>query len=234
MATKKSTGAAISGKLAKKTSARTAAKSVKARSAVTGKKVQGAKSKRVPPSSRVKAHESAPAPSPRKAPAPRAPNSAPAPKTRSAPTRRPAPRTAPPGIKPTRVVEVKAPATSIVRELERVIAGADEVTIREGGHTVRVAGDTLTAIKQLVNALGSGPLTLIVGPKSEVRLTSQETAELLNVSRPHVVKLARESELPCTKVGNRHRFLLSDVEEYDARRHVEREAALAAMAPKGG
>ena len=224
MATKKSTGAATSGKLAKKTSARTAAKSVKARSAVTGKKVLGAKSKQVAPSARVKEHKSAPAPSLRKAPAPRALKAAPSPKTRSAP----------PGTKPTRVVEVKTPTTSIIRELERVMAGAAEVTIREGGHTVRLAGDTLAAMKQLVNALGSGPLTLIIGAKTEMRLTSQETADLLNVSRPHVVKLARANELPCTKVGNRHRFLLSDVEEYDARRHVEREAALAAMAPEGG
>ena len=67
-----------------------------------------------------------------------------------------------------------------------------------------------------------------------MKLTSQEVADLLNVSRPHVVKLAREGAIPHKMVGNRHRFMLSDVQEYDQRHRVEREQALASIVPDAG
>jgi excisionase family DNA binding protein len=49
------------------------------------------------------------------------------------------------------------------------------------------------------------------GPGSMV--TSQQAADLLNVSRPHVVKLARDGGLRRVRVGNRHRFRLEGVLE---------------------
>lgn len=54
------------------------------------------------------------------------------------------------------------------------------------------------------------------------------------MSRPYVVKLAREGRIAHKLVGNRHRFLLSDVQAFEQGRRIEREQALAAMAPEHG
>jgi excisionase family DNA binding protein len=57
---------------------------------------------------------------------------------------------------------------------------------------------------------------------------------VLNVSRPHVVKLAREGILPHRMVGNRHRFLGSDVRVSRQHEAARRSEVLAGLAPEGG
>ena len=54
-------------------------------------------------------------------------------------------------------------------------------------------------------------LTLV--PK-HVSLSTQEGAELLNVSRPFFVKLLETGEMPFQKIGNRRRVFADDVLEY--------------------
>lgn len=68
-------------------------------------------------------------------------------------------------------------------------------------------------------------------------ITTQEAADLLNVSRPYVVGLIERQELPCRKVGARRRLRLTDVLTYrDIQRARQRAAAdaLAAEAQELG
>ena len=109
-----------------------------------------------------------------------------------------------------------------------------EVTLVQGKASVQITGETLAALRQVFAALNAGPLSLLLGDSRDTELTSQEAADLLNVSRPYVVKLAREGKIPHIRVGNRHRFLLSDVQEHNQRQRLIREQALAAMVPEGG
>jgi excisionase family DNA binding protein len=127
-----------------------------------------------------------------------------------------------------------------VRDLEEVITGATEITISAGtGKTTVLSGVLLTVIRDVAAALEYGESVTVLGENTGTDLagaviSSQEAADLLNVSRPHVVKLARSGQLPHHMVGNRHRFNLADVLAHAEQMRTVRTEALAAIVPEGG
>jgi excisionase family DNA binding protein len=95
-------------------------------------------------------------------------------------------------------------------------------------HQVELPTSALRLLVDILAELADGNAVKIVPVHAE--LTTQEAADLLNVSRPHLVKLLEEGALPFHKAGKHRRVRFADLMQFKAARERSSEEAMEALA----
>lgn len=90
-------------------------------------------------------------------------------------------------------------------------------------HQVELPTSALRLLVDILAELADGNAVQVVPVHAE--LTTQEAADLLNVSRPHIIKLLADGVLPFHKTGKHRRIRFADLMLFKSRRdHVSEQA----------
>lgn len=100
------------------------------------------------------------------------------------------------------------------------------------GNTVELPAEVYRVLVQVVDALRAG-CAITVAPVAQ-RLTTQEAADLLGVSRPTLVKLLESGAIPYDQPSRHRRVRLADLLAYRDARRAARRAALDRMTAEAG
>jgi excisionase family DNA binding protein len=106
-------------------------------------------------------------------------------------------------------------------DLKLRVEGDDAEVIEVPRAAVRLLSSILTQMAQ------GNAVTLI---PVHAELTTQQAAEILNVSRPFVIGLIESNQLPCRRIGTHRRILLRDLLAYKQKIDAERMRVLDELA----
>ena len=95
-------------------------------------------------------------------------------------------------------------------------------------HSVELPTSALRLLVDILAELAAGNAVKVVPVHAE--LTTQEAADLLNVSRPHLIKLLESGELSYHKTGKHRRVRFVDLMDYKNRRDAASEQAMTLLA----
>ncbi len=123
------------------------------------------------------------------------------------------------------------PPTESLQELQALLARQDAAPTTtlsgpNGEHLV-LPPEVFEVLRGIVEAMASGQ-AVTIAPVHQ-RLTTQEAADLLGISRPTLVKLLEAGEIPFEQPGRHRRVRLADVLAYRDRASEMRREALDRM-----
>jgi len=96
------------------------------------------------------------------------------------------------------------------------IQGSDEL--------VSIPLKALKLLTSILSNMAEGKSIALMPTDAEV--STQQAAEILNVSRPHVIKLLEKGNIPYRKVGSHRRILLQDILEFEPKFKKKRRKQL--------
>ena len=104
--------------------------------------------------------------------------------------------------------------------------GASPVTIKgelAGDDVLVVPREAAVLLAQVLGYLANGEGVNVMPDSAE--LTTQQAAEFLNVSRPHLIKLLESEQIPFRRVGTHRRIRFRDLRLYKSQDDLERRQA---------
>lgn len=130
--------------------------------------------------------------------------------------------------------ETARDAETALRELAPVprAQATKKMSVRVQGttreHKVVVPRQAFELFLEILGQMANGNAVTIIPVHAE--LTTQEAADLLNVSRPYLVQLLEEKAIPHRRVGTHRRILAADVLRYKRKDETRRRKVLNELA----
>lgn len=120
-------------------------------------------------------------------------------------------------------------ALARIRRLIEETGPGGEIHLRTGRGDEALLPESLHAVLlQALPELEDGRAVAVTA--LDKRLTTQQAADLLNVSRPFLVRLLEDGHIPFEKVGTHRRVKLEDVLAFARRRSADRRAVFRELA----
>lgn len=99
--------------------------------------------------------------------------------------------------------------------------------LKADGQEIQLPPVITQVLNEIITILCQGnSLTLIPMDKE---LTTQQSADILNVSRPFIIKLLENNQIPYRKVGTHRKILMKDLIEYKTRTSEKRKTKLSEL-----
>jgi excisionase family DNA binding protein len=111
-------------------------------------------------------------------------------------------------------------------ELAALLTDVSQVPaiVAPDGSVVRLPPAVYQVLAQVISAMRAGR-AITIAPLAQ-RLTTQEAADLLGVSRPTLIKLLEDGKIPFEQPGRHRRIRLDDLLTYRELRRKDRTSAL--------
>ena len=107
-------------------------------------------------------------------------------------------------------------SASELSHLLATLPEAERANVKLDGHDLILPRQALALLRDILVEMAQGNAVTIVPTHAE--LTTQEAANILNVSRPHLVKLLNEGVIAYSKTGTHRRIRYQDLMAYKAER----------------
>jgi excisionase family DNA binding protein len=111
-----------------------------------------------------------------------------------------------------------------IRELNRLLQLGSPALVGADGEQLSLPDAVYRLLKDIVRNMQLGRAIVLI-PENQ-QLTTQRAADLLGVSRPHLIKLLATGVLPYHRAGSHRRIYLKDLIAYQKHRDQERKTAL--------
>jgi excisionase family DNA binding protein len=87
--------------------------------------------------------------------------------------------------------------------------GHEELSFKINGETIILPASAVQILQRALEEIAQGHAVAVT--PLETQLTTQQAADLIGVSRPHLIKRLEEGEIPFSLVGSHRRIALEDV-----------------------
>lgn len=124
-------------------------------------------------------------------------------------------------------------ASANLKEIERLVRNYHKkdapvhIELRDEKKHLTLPTAAFESLSTILGLMAEGKAISIIPTDSEV--STQQAAEILNVSRPHVVDLLEDGAIPYHKVGSHRRIKLKDLEHFRQKKADQRKKHLATL-----